>query len=51
MGLGTASYATEDEGAGGAVQEQTNSPSAASPADQLRAESSLHAWHTMVRLV
>ena len=49
MGLGSTSYAREEEEAGEAVQEQTKSHDAESPADQLRAESSLQAWHTTVR--
>ncbi len=51
MGLGTTSYAKQDEAAGEAVQDQTTCLDADSPADQLRAERSLQAWHTPVRLV
>ncbi len=49
MGRGTTGNATEDDAAGEGVQEQTNSLDPESSADQLRAESSLQAWHTSVR--
>jgi len=48
MGFGFTSYAKEDERAGEGVQDQT-SCLAGSPADQLKAESSLQAWHMPVR--
>ncbi len=51
MGRGTTGNATEDDGAGEGVQEQTNSFGGENPADQLRAESSLQAWHVPVRPV
>ena len=49
MGLGTTSYAKEDGRAGESVQVQTYCLDAGSPEDQLKAETSLQAWHTLVR--